>query len=298
MGFIKKESFRKEFKSLVVIALGTLLFAIGMNWFINSAGLYTGGVTGISQIITRYAATNFGIKINLGMLIWCINVPLLLVSYKVLGRRFTFHTLYTVTVLNLSLNIVPEITFSDDFLLNAVFGGVFFALGIGTILKYGGSTGGLDILSQYMSTKKQGSFGQYSFFVNVVIIMIAGYFDGWEISLYTIILIFVQTQFIDKIHTPHVSYTVFIVTTKRNEVTKELQNKLKRGITVINAEGAYTHQDKSLLMMVVSSYELYLALQILKEIDPNSFTNVLQSDQIQGNFARKVMDKGQVLEKI
>ncbi|HAX74067.1 MAG TPA: YitT family protein [Firmicutes bacterium] len=293
MGFIKQERFRKEIKSLFMIVIGVLLFAFGVNCFINPSGLYTGGVTGISQIIMRYVETNFGVKLNLGMLIWSMNIPLLIISYKVNGKRFTLHTLYTITVLNIALNIVPQLQFSDDLLLNAVFGGVFFAMGIGLVLRYGGSTGGLDILSQYMSTKKHGSFGQYSFYLNAVIVGVAGFFDGWEISLYTILLIFVQTQFIDKIHTPHKNYTIFIVTTKRNEVTTKLQAQLKRGMTVINAEGAYTHTNKSLLMMVVSSYELYMALENIREIDPNSFTNVIQSDRIQGNFVRKVMDKGQ-----
>lgn len=100
-------------------------------------------------------------------------------------------------------------------------------------------------------------------------------------------------QIIDRIHTPHQSYTVFIVTNKQEEVISTLQSRLGRGITIINAEGAYTHQNRSLLMMVVSSYELYIALQLLNEVDPNSFTNVLQSSRIQGNFGRKIVDKAQ-----
>ena len=86
---------------------------------------------------------------------------------------------------------------------------------------------------------------------------------------------------------------MFIVTNKQDEVISTLQSRLGRGITIINAEGAYTHQNRSLLMMVVSSYELYIALQLLNEVDPNSFTNVLQSSQVQGNFGRKIVDKTQ-----
>lgn len=168
-----------------------------------------------------------------------------------------------------------------------------YALGSGTILKYGGSTGGLDILSQYLSMKKQGSFGQYSFYVNCIIITLAGFLQGWEIALYTILLMFVQMQVVDRIHTPHKSYTVFIVTNKQEEVIDSLQSRLGRGITIINAEGAYTHTNRSLLMMVVSSYELYIALRLLNEVDPQSFTNVLQSSQVQGNFGRKIVDKAQ-----
>lgn len=293
MGIIKTEQFKKEFKSLAMISIGTILFAIGINWFINPSGLYVGGVTGISQLISRVLNNAMGIKVNLGLLIWSINVPLLLISYKFIGKRFTYHTLYTVTFMTLSLNIIPAISFSKDILLNIVVGGMVYALGGGIILKYGGSTGGLDIVSQILSMRTQGSFGQYSFAVNCVIIAIAGYLEGWEIALYTILLIFVQMQIIDRIHTPHQSYTVLIVTNKQDDVITTLQNRLGRGITIINAEGAYTHQNRSLLMMVVSSYELYIALRLLNEVDPNSFTNVLQSVQIQGNFGRKIVDKTQ-----
>ncbi|WP_317327072.1 YitT family protein [Turicibacter sanguinis] len=293
MGILTSERFKKELKSLAIISVGTILFAIGINWFINPSGLYVGGVTGISQLVSRILYSTLGIKINLGLLIWSINVPLLLLAYKFIGKRFTYHTLYTVTFLTICLNVIPEKTFSEDVLLNIVVGGMIYALGSGTILKYGGSTGGLDILSQYLSMKKQGSFGQYSFYVNCIIITIAGFLQGWEIALYTILLMFVQMQMVDRIHTPHKSYTVFIVTTKQDEVIQTLQARLGRGITIINAEGAYTHTNRSLLMMVVSSYELYIALQLLNEVDPHSFTNVLQSSQVQGNFGRKIVDKAQ-----
>ena len=293
MDILTSERFKKELKSLAIISVGTILFAIGINWFINPSGLYVGGVTGISQLVSRILYSTLGIKINLGLLIWSINVPLLLLAYKFIGKRFTYHTLYTVKFLTICLNVIPEKTFSEDVLLNIVVGGMIYALGSGTILKYGGSTGGLDILSQYLSMKKQGSFGQYSFYVNCIIITIAGFLQGWEIALYTILLMFVQMQMVDRIHTPHKSYTVFIVTTKQDEVIQTLQARLGRGITIINAEGAYTHTNRSLLMMVVSSYELYIALQLLNEVDPHSFTNVLQSSQVQGNFGRKIVDKAQ-----
>ena len=293
MGFIKTEKFQKECRSLSVIVLGTIMYAVGMNAFIASSGLYSGGVTGISQLIIRYVFDTFGVTLNLGMLIWSINVPLLVIAYRALGKRFTYHTLFTITVMNIALNVIPIMSFSDDYLLNAVFGGVFTALGMGIILSYGGSTGGVDILSQYMSTKRTGAFGQYSFYVNALIITLAGSLDGWETALYTIILIFIVSQIIDRIHTPHKNYTVLIVTTQKEQVIDALQGRLQRGITVLNAEGAYTHTDKNLLMMVVSSYELYSALQLLQKVDPMAFTNVLQSDKIQGKFIRKITDKGQ-----
>ena len=291
MESLKSENFKKECRNLSVISMGALVLAVGMNWFIGSAGLYVGGVTGISQLIQRFVAVNFDISLNLGLLIWSINLPLLILSYKVIGKKFTYHTLYTVTIMTITLNLVPQYSFSQDLLLNVIIGGALYAVGIGIILKYGGSTGGIDIISQYLSIRKSGSFGKYSFYVNCIIIGIAGSVEGWEIAFYTILLIFIQMQVVDNIHAPHQSYTILIVTNKRKQVVDSLQDKLERGITIINAEGAYTHENRSLLMMVVSSYEVYIALETIHQIDENAFTNVLQSAQIQGNFTRKIVDR-------
>jgi len=284
---------RKNYRSLLAIIFGSTLIGIAMNWFIRSAGLYVGGVTGISQLLIRAVYAQFGVQWNLGLLVWLINVPLLFVAFKVIGRRFAMTTLFTVTMTTLMFNIIPilEQPISDDLFLNLIFGGALNAAGMGIVLKYGGSTGGFDVLFQYLSMKKSGSFGRYSFYVNCVIIMTAGYLEGWEIAFYTILLIFIQMQVVDHVHAPHHRYTIFIVTNKREEVIETLQKRLERGITVMNGEGAYTQQSRSVLMMVVASYEVYIALQTLHQVDPFAFTNVLQSAQIQGNFERKIVDK-------
>jgi len=286
-----KKKFRQEGRRLLTIAFGATLIAIAMNWFIRGAGLYVGGVTGISQLLIRGAAANFGIELNLGLVIWLINVPLMIFAHRVISKRFAYTTLFTVTMTTLMLNLIPSVQFSDDLFLNLIFGGALNAAGIGIVLKYGGSSGGFDVVFQYLTMRKSGSFGKYSFYVNFVIIAIAGYLEGWEKAFYTILLIFIQMQVVDHVHSPHQRYTIFIVTNKREHVIETLQRKLQRGITVMNGEGAYTQESRSVLMMVVSSYEVYIALQTLHEADPFAFTNVLQSTQIQGNFERKIVDK-------
>jgi len=283
--------FFKQLKILLMIVFGSALIGIAMNWFISSAGLYVGGVTGISQLIIRASYENFGIRLNLGLMVWCFNVPLLFIAYRLIGKRFTLTTLFTVTMTTLMFNLVPRMSISDDLFLNLIFGGALNAAGMGIVLRYGGSTGGFDVLFQYLAMKKSGSFGKYSFYINCVIIAAAGYLEGWETAFYTILLIFIQMQVVDHVHAPHQRYTIFIVTNKREAVAKTLQKRLERGITIINGEGAYTHANRSILMMVVASYEVYIALQTIHDCDPFSFTNVLQSARIQGNFERKIVDK-------
>ncbi|MEE0426715.1 MAG: YitT family protein, partial [Turicibacter sp.] len=177
--------------------------------------------------------------------------------------------------------------FSDDILLNAVFGGVLIGVGVGMILKIGASTGGTDIVFQYLSMKFNGSFGKYSFAINAIIILIAGLTQGWETALYTIISIYITSVVIDKIHTVHQNLTLYIVTSKEDEMIKSLQQQLYRGITILEGRGAYSKNDKSVLMMVLSSYELYEALAVIKMVDEQAFTNVVQSEMVQGYFVKK-----------
>ena len=117
--------------------------------------------------------------------------------------------------------------------------------------------------------------------------MIAGLTQGWETALYTIISIYITSVVIDKIHTVHQNLTLYIVTSKEDEMIKSLQQQLYRGITILEGRGAYSKNDKSVLMMVLSSYELYEALAVIKMVDEQAFTNVVQSEMVQGYFVKK-----------
>ena len=120
-----------------------------------------------------------------------------------------------------------------------------------------------------------------------MIIVLAGVTQSWETALYTIISIYITSVVVDKIHTVHQNLTLYIVTSKEEEMIESLQQQLYRGITVLEGRGAYTKNNKSVLMMVLSSYELYEALAVIKMVDEHSFTNVVQSEMIQGHFVRK-----------
>ena len=145
----------------------------------------------------------------------------------------------------------------------------------------------MDIISQYISMKFDGSVGKYSFAINVVIILIAGFTQSWEIALYTIISIYITSVLVDRIHTIHQNLTLYIVTSKEDEMIKAINDNLYRGITVLEGRGAYTKHNKSVLMIVLSSYELYEVLAVIKAADEHSFTNVVRSEMIQGNFVKK-----------
>ena len=287
MNILKNEQVSIKLKNLGIMIIGIFLYVLAMNMFISPANLYTGGVTGIAQLIIAFASSAFGIQLSLGGLIFLLNVPLLYLAWRSIGKRFAVLSILTVVLQSIILELVPMGKFSDDILLNAVFGGVLIGVGVGMILKIGASTGGTDIVFQYLSMKFNGSFGKYSFAINAIIILIAGLTQGWETALYTIISIYITSVVIDKIHTVHQNLTLYIVTSKEDEMIKSLQQQLYRGITILEGRGAYSKNDKSVLMMVLSSYELYEALAVIKMVDEQAFTNVVQSEMVQGYFVKK-----------
>ena len=287
MNILKNEQVSIKLKNLGIMIIGVFLYVLAMNMFISPANLYTGGVTGIAQLIIAFASSAFGIQLSLGGLIFLLNVPLLYLAWRSIGKRFAVLSILTVVLQSIILELVPMGKFSDDILLNAVFGGVLIGVGVGMILKIGASTGGTDIVSQYISMKFNGSFGKYSFGINAVIILLAGITQGWETALYTIISIYITSVVVDRIHTIHQNLTLYIVTSKEDEMIDAIQKQLYRGITVLEGRGAYTKNNKSVLMIVLSSYELYEALAVIKMVDDHAFTNVVRSEMVQGYFVKK-----------
>ncbi len=287
MDILKHEELSVKIKNFGIMVVGTFLYVFAMNMFITPANLYTGGITGVAQLIATFVSSGIGIELSLGMLIFLLNVPILYLAWRSIGKRFAILSILAVCLQFLMFEIVPMGHFSEDILLNAVFGGVLIGAGAGMILKIGASTGGMDIISQYISMKFDGSVGKYSFAINVVIILIAGFTQSWETALYTIISIYITSVLVDRIHTIHQNLTLYIVTSKEDEMIKAINDNLYRGITVLEGRGAYTKNNKSVLMIVLSSYELYEVLAIVKAADEHSFTNVVRSEMIQGNFVKK-----------
>lgn len=150
----------------------------------------------------------------------------------------------------------------------------------------GASTGGLDIIAMILSKIKDKPVGTYFFFFNALIIIAAGYVYGWEKALYTLVTLYVSTRIIDAIHTRHVKITALIVTKNGADVRKAIHSRLVRGITTIPATGAYTNENKEMLMIVITRYELYELERVIKQVDPGAFTNILQTVGVFGLFRK------------
>ena len=276
-----------KIKYAFILLLGSALIAIAINMFIGPGGLYVGGVTGVLQIVIMLFYDIFEIELSLGILVLICNFPILWLAWKSVGKRFALLTIISVVAQSILFETIPSYSFSNDVMINSIFGGVLVGFGSGIILKIGASGGGMDVISQVMAYKFDGSVGKYSFIINAFVIFVAGYYQSWEVAMYTIISIYFTSLLVDKVHTIHKNLTLYIVTSKEDEVIGAIWLKLYRGITVLEGAGAFTRKRRSVLMMVLSSYELYEALGVIKDVDDQAFINVVRSEIIIGNFVKK-----------
>ena len=272
---------------LVVVVIGAFLNAFAMNCFLIPANIYSSGFAGLAQLLANIITVFTPFTATTGILLAILNIPVIILAWKKVGRSFTYFSFLSVGIMTFFLEVLPvDPIFSDDILLNAVFGGLIAAVGIGMTLKFGGSTGGLDIIALVLSRSKGKPVGTYFLLFNAIIVITAGQLFGMEKALYTLINLYVTTRVIDSVHTSHVKLTAMIITTKGEELSKQIHSKLVRGITKMDARGAFTNQDKDVLMIVLSRYELYDLERIIKKVDPKAFTNVVQTVDVLGEFRK------------
>ncbi|WP_249870137.1 YitT family protein [Oceanobacillus saliphilus] len=278
--------FMMEAKRIIVVILGALLNAISLNFFLIGANVYASGFTGAAQLMASVFNDFIGFNISTGILLLLLNIPVLLIGWYKVGKGFTIYSIISVFFTSLFLQIIPVIALSNDIMLNAVFGGVIAGVAVGLSLKIGASTGGMDIVAMILSRLNDKPIGNYFLIMNAVIIVLAGVFYEPENALYTMLTLYVSTRVIDAIHTRHEKVTAMIVTLKADELQQAIHKKMVRGITILPAKGAYTKADKNLMYLVITRYELYDLEKIIHEIDPNAFTNIIETAGVYGFFRR------------
>ncbi|MHA6261329.1 YitT family protein [Sporosarcina sp. CAU 1771] len=276
-----------EAKRIVVVILGSLLVAISLNFFLINANVYASGFAGAAQIASSVFEDHLGLNVSTGILLLLFNIPVFVLGWFKVGKGFTIYSIVSVIFATFFLEILPVLSVSEDIILNAVFGGVIAGIGVGISLKLGASTGGMDIVAMFLSRLQDKPIGTYFLMLNGVIIVLAGILYEPENALYTMLTLYVTTIVIDTIHTRHEKVTAMIVTNKPEELIKAIHQKMVRGITILPAKGGYSQENKNMLYLVITRYELYDLETIITETDPNAFTNIVQTVGIFGFFRRE-----------
>ncbi|MDW0117264.1 YitT family protein [Sporosarcina thermotolerans] len=276
-----------EAKRIIAVIFSALLVAISLNFFLINANVYASGFAGAAQLVSSILNDHFGISLSTGILLLLFNIPVFILGWFKVGRGFTIYSIISVFFTTLFLELLPILSLSNDIILNAVFGGVIAGVGVGISLKLGASTGGMDIVAMVLSRLQDKPIGTYFLLLNGIIIVLAGFLYEPENALYTMVALYVTTSVIDMLHTRHEKVTAMIITHKADDLQQAIHNKMVRGITIVPAKGAYSKEEKNMLYLVITRYELYDLEKIINEVDPQAFTNIVQTVGIFGFFRRE-----------
>lgn len=281
---------------LVAAVAGELICAVGVRLFIVPLNLYSGGLMGVCQLfrtlMQTYLDLDFGTGDIAGILYFALNIPILLLAYKTLGKHLVFKTLVCTLSYSLFYSVVPTpaVPIVDDYLTACLLGGILNGIGCGIALTCGGSGGGLDIVGLCLS--KRGSrftVGKFSLTFNVFLYAACLFLFQPEIAIYSVIYNYFSALVLDRMHQQNVSVEALIFTRDdQDKLARFIIEKLGRGVTYWNGVGAYTGTDLHVLCVCLSKYEIEELLHTVHTIDPHAFVTVQEGVRVHGNFQRKL----------
>lgn len=267
-------------RNMIVITLSSILVAFAYNFLLIPHEILSGGLSGIAIMLGIVTPLNTGV-LNL-----LLNLPLLIIGVMKLGKRFIGYTILSVAVLSISLYIIPIYKATQEPILASLFGGVIVGIGAGMIFRASGSSGGFDIIAMLLSRKRDFPLGALISGMNGIVVAISGFVFSWDAALLTLVSIYATGKVVDTIHTSHIKLTLMIITGKGEEVKQQLLAKLHRGVTVMDAKGAYSGEGRKVLITVITRYQLAEVKSMIKETDAKAFVNILQTTEVIGVFDR------------
>lgn len=267
----------------IFIIFGAILMGVGIEEFLVPNRILDGGIVGISIILSHL--TGF----KLGIFIFVLNIPFFFIGYKQIGKTFALSTLLGIAVLSVTtalLHNVPALT--EDLLLATVFGGIVLGVGVGIVIRYGGSLDGTEIMAILINKRTPFSVGEIIMFFNVFIFAMAGFVFGWDRAMYSLLAYYIAFKTIDIVIAGlDESKSAWIISEQHKEIGETILARLGRGVTYLKGEGAYTGDDKNVIFCVITRLEEAKLKEIVQEIDPTAFLAVANISEVRGGRFKK-----------
>lgn len=289
-------SLHNRWLRLVAAIAGELLLAATLNLFIVPLNLYSGGIMGVCQLISTVVLGHWGIDLGAydiaGFLYFLLNIPILLMAFRDLGRGLAVKTIICTVSYSLFYSIIPTPSqpIVSDYLTACLLGGILTGVGSGIVLTCGASGGGLDVIGLCLS--KRGSHftvGKFSLLFNVFLYAACLILFHAEVVIYSIIYNFFTAIVLDRMHQQNVNVQALIFTRKDEHLlSRFIMDKLNRGVTYWNGTGAYTGEDVHVLCVCLSKYEIEELLHTVHSIDSHAFITVQEGVRVLGNFPKKL----------
>lgn len=271
-----------KLKNIVFILLGSAIFSFGLVNFNMKNHLAEGGLTGITLMLYNL----FNIDPAMSNLV--LNIPLFIIGWRMLGRNVFIYSLIGTGGLSIFLFIFQHyITFSfnlkNDLTLAALFAGVFVGIGLGIIFRYGGTTGGSDIVTRLLNRYFGWNIGKAMFMIDAAVITSSLIYLDYRQAMYTLLAVFVGARVIDFIQEgAYAGKAAMIISSKTEEIAAKIIKELDRSATIIPAKGSYTNQDINVLYCVVSRGEIFRLKNAIKFVDPHAFVTVSDVHDVLG----------------
>lgn len=276
--YAKKDFFTDVFYDV----LGSIIYAVSINCFAKPAHFATGGINGLSLIINHLTGAPIGVTSLI------LNTPLILISFKILGKFFMLRTAKTMVIMSLILDFLAPILprYTGNPILAALYAGIFDGAGMVMIYLRGGSSGGIDFITMSIrKIKPHLALGTLSMSINILILIFAIFaFKNIDAALYGAIATFSSGILIDKVmYGAGAGKMLLIVTNKGKEIATAIDKNTGRGSSIMNIKGSYTEDEKQMVISAMSKNQVFTARKTAHNIDPNCFVMITSTDEVFGN---------------
>lgn len=278
---LKKENVKNIALDLVYDIIGSFFYAVGVDTFAKMANFAPGGLTGLALIM------NYLCKVPIGLTTIILNIPLMLLSYRFLGKTFFLKTIKTMCFCTVFLDIVfPHLpAYSGSQFMAALYSGIFLGIGLALFYMRGSSSGGTDFLTMSIKVRRPHlSIGIVTMTIDLVIILLGWpVFGNIDAVLYGLTSTLLTSLMIDKIMYGIGSGTLLIIVTVRGqEIAQHISELIGRGSTELKARGSYTRKDRDVLLCACSKSQAYMVRRTAQEIDNSSFVMITETSEVFG----------------
>lgn len=274
-----------KFSRVFFMILGSILAAMGLEIFLIPNNIIDGGITGISIMASHLTS------IQLGVFIFVLNLPFVIVGYKQIGKTFAISTIFSVICFSIFVTLlhpVPGVT--EDTLLATIFGGIILGVGIGLIIRNGGSLDGTEIVAILIEKRSAFSIGEIVMFINIFILGISGFVFSWDRAMYSLIAYFIAFKAIDiTVEGLEESKAVIIVSDKNSDISKAIIDRLGRGITLLNGKGAYSGDEIEVIYVVLSRLEIAKLKNIVNDFDKEALITITSVEGAGKKYSKKAI---------
>ena len=280
----KKTVLRSHMLTACAVTAAALILAVNKNTFVDTAGLYPGGVSGLSILIQRLSGQMFHITLPFSVINLLLNAVPVYIGFRFIGRKFTLYSCLMIFLQSIFTDLLPQHIITEDILLISIFGGIIQGAAIALCLNAGATSGGTDFISIFLSERRGVDSFPLILAYDAVILCIAGLLFGWDKALYSIIFQVAATYVIRLLYKKFRQSTLFIVTTKPHEVCNAIYQTSQHGATILEGEGSYGHCERNVVYSVVSAAESKRVIRVVRDTDPDAFINEIKTQKLSGHF--------------